>query len=116
MFTLGWEVGGDAWSWGRPLWAWEEEMLSECRLLLNNFVVHTNIFDRWQWLLDIVGGYTVRGAYHILTLQVAPLINVTEELVWHKQVPLKVSILAWRLLPDRLPTKINLLRRGVLPS
>ena len=116
MFTLGWEVGGDAWRWGRPLWVWEEEMLGECRLLLNNFVVHTDVSDRWQWLPDIVGGYTVRGAYQLLTFQAAPLINVTQELVWHNQVPLKVSILVWRLLRDRLPTKINLLRRGIVHS
>ncbi|GAU12549.1 hypothetical protein TSUD_182630 [Trifolium subterraneum] len=30
-------------------------------------------------------------------------------------VPLKVSILAWRLLRDRLPTKANLTSRGILP-
>jgi len=35
--------------------------------------------------------------------------------VWHKQVPLKVSIVAWRLLKDRLPTRSNLHRRGILP-
>jgi hypothetical protein len=34
--------------------------------------------------------------------------------VWHKSVPLKVSIFAWRLLRNRLPTKDNLLSRGVL--
>ncbi|GAU49983.1 hypothetical protein TSUD_287480 [Trifolium subterraneum] len=31
-----------------------------------------------------------------------------ETLIWHPQVPLKVSIFAWRLLRDRLPTKANL--------
>lgn len=36
------------------------------------------------------------------------------ELIWHKQVPLKVSILAWRLLRDRLPTKSNLVARGII--
>lgn len=36
------------------------------------------------------------------------------DLVRHKQVPLKVSIFAWRLLRDRLPTKLNLVRRGLL--
>ncbi|GAU37148.1 hypothetical protein TSUD_293050 [Trifolium subterraneum] len=30
------------------------------------------------------------------------------------QVPLKVSILAWRLLRDRLPTKVNLITRGII--
>jgi len=37
------------------------------------------------------------------------------ELIWHKQVSLKVYILAWRLLRDRLPTKNNLANRGILP-
>jgi len=34
--------------------------------------------------------------------------------VWHKQVSLKVSIFAWRLLRNRLPTKDNLVRRQIL--
>jgi len=36
-------------------------------------------------------------------------------LIWHKQVPLKVSILSWRLLRDTLPTKSNLTIHGVIP-
>jgi len=35
-------------------------------------------------------------------------------LVWYKQVPLKVSVFAWRQLRDRLPTRSNLLDRGVI--
>jgi len=31
-------------------------------------------------------------------------------------VPLKVSILAWRLLRDRLPTKIDLLNCGIISA
>jgi hypothetical protein len=38
------------------------------------------------------------------------------ELVWHKQVPLKVSILAWRLLRDMLSTKNNLVRCGIIQT
>jgi hypothetical protein len=29
MFSLGWETGGEAWVWRKPLWAWEEELLRE---------------------------------------------------------------------------------------
>jgi hypothetical protein len=39
MFSLGWEVGGEAWVWRRQLWVWEEEMLRECQTLLLPFVV-----------------------------------------------------------------------------
>ena len=42
--------------------------------------------------------------------------DASENLVWHKQVPLKVSIVAWRLPKDRLPTKLNLQRRGILQA
>ncbi|CAJ2636641.1 unnamed protein product [Trifolium pratense] len=35
-------------------------------------------------------------------------------LIWHRQVPLKVSIFVWRLLRDKLPTKANLVTRGIL--
>ncbi|XP_039685111.1 uncharacterized protein [Medicago truncatula] len=41
-------------------------------------------------------------------------VDEASNLVWHKNVPLKVSILAWRLLRNRLPTKINLAVRGIM--
>ncbi|XP_024633495.1 uncharacterized protein [Medicago truncatula] len=114
MFSLGWEEGGAAWGCRRRLWDWEEEMIGEFRRLLDNFVVQTDVSDRWQWRPDTVSGYIVRGAYHILAEQVQHIGDGIGELVWHKHVPLKVSILAWQLLRDRLPTKNNLLRRGII--
>jgi hypothetical protein len=65
-------------------------------------------------LPDQSGGYTVRGVYDMLTAQEQPLIQQNMELIWHKQVPLKVSIFSWRLLRDRLPTRQNLANRGIL--
>jgi len=38
------------------------------------------------------------------------------DLIWHKQVPLKVSVFAWRMLCDRLPTKSKLMIRGVIST
>jgi hypothetical protein len=34
--------------------------------------------------------------------------------VWHKQIPLKVSIFVWHLLCDRLPTKSNLVAHDII--
>jgi hypothetical protein len=95
MFRCGWEAGGESWSWRRRLWAWEEEMLEECRLLLANVSVQSNVYDRWQWDSDTHEGYTVKGAYKCLTTPVSPIIVATDDLVWHNKVPLKVSIVAW---------------------
>jgi len=69
-------------------------MVEECRILLTNVVLQPNVSDRWQWELDKNDGYKVRDAYQALTHMVAPTLDVTANLVWHKQVPQKVSIVA----------------------
>jgi hypothetical protein len=38
--------------------------------------------------------------------------GAARDLLWHIHVLLKVSIFAWRLLHDRMPTKTNLVTRG----
>jgi len=63
-----------------------------------------------------IRGYSVRGAYHLLITNDIPIADPTTEMIWHKKVPLKVSIFVWRLLHDRLPTKSNLVNRGVISS
>ncbi|PNX65480.1 cysteine-rich receptor-like protein kinase, partial [Trifolium pratense] len=87
MFSLGWGIKGEAWA---------------------------QFPDWWQWRLDLDTGYTVRGAYRFLTTNDLVTLDDAEHLIWHPQVPLKVSVLAWRLLRDRLPTKTNLVSRGIL--
>ncbi|GAU35285.1 hypothetical protein TSUD_274870 [Trifolium subterraneum] len=71
-------------------------------------------FDRWLWQPDPGCGYSVRGAYQILTAQAVAPLDAASGLIWHPQIPLKVTILAWRLLRDRLPTKVNMFYRGIL--
>ena len=91
-------------------------MLAECRTLLLDVSLNPNVSDRWVWLPDPSGGYTVRGAYSLLTSQVRHVEDYALDLVWHKQVPLKVFVFAWRLISDRLPTKTNLIARRVLST
>ncbi|PNY05175.1 cysteine-rich receptor-like protein kinase [Trifolium pratense] len=69
MYALGWEAGGAAW-----------------------------VPDLWQWQPNPVRGNSVSDAYQLLTSQHTITLEAVDELIWHKQVPLKVSIFAWRLL------------------
>ncbi|XP_024640828.1 uncharacterized protein [Medicago truncatula] len=114
MFLLGVDVGGEALRWRRRLWAWEEELVEECRALLLTVSLQDSVLDRWLWLPNHDDGYSVRGVYDMLTSQEQPQLHHNVDLIWHKQVPLKVSILAWRLMRDRLPTKLNLANRDIL--
>jgi len=112
--VLGWEEGGEAWQWRRRLWDWEEMLVEECRMLLSNITLQVTMSDRWRWRLDTTGSYTVRSIYDMLTADGSNTVSEAAELIWNRHVPLKVSILAWRLLRNRLPTKANLLARGML--
>ena len=60
LFSLGVEQG-DAWRrrCRRRLWAWEEEMLEECRTLLLDVSAQTNVSNQWVWLPDLSEGYSV---------------------------------------------------------
>ncbi|PNX84949.1 heat shock protein [Trifolium pratense] len=75
-----------------------------------------HVSDRWQWQPNLDGGYTVRGAYQLLMTHDAVTLDAAAGLIWHPQVPLKVSFFVLRLLRDRLPTKANLVIRGILSS
>ncbi|XP_039682874.1 uncharacterized protein [Medicago truncatula] len=83
-------------------------------LIFGGIVGVESVSDRWLWLPDQGGGYSVRGVYDMLTSQEQPQLHSSMDLIWHKQVPLKVSILAWRLLRNGLPTKGNLANRGII--
>ena len=114
MARKGWEERGSACVWRRRLLAWEKESVSECTILLQDIVLQDNTLDRWRWLLDTINSYTVKGTYHYLTSADAPPDRGLLDDVWHKQVPLKVSLFLWRLLRNRLPTKDNLVWRHIL--
>ena len=114
MCHLGWGMDGEAWRWRRRLFAWEEGLLGDLILLLQNVNLQVDNVDRWRWALESTNTFSVRSAYKYLTLQ-PPLVSSVDALsLWHKDVPLKVVLFGWRLLRDRLPTKDNLLWRGVI--
>lgn len=114
MQALGWGEDGEAWRWRRRLFAWEEDLVVEIRNLLSNISLQDSESDVWLWRPDPTVGYTVRGAYQMLMRQEIQVHDLASDAPWHKNVPLKVSICAWRLFRNRWPTKDNLVRRGVL--
>jgi len=54
------------------------------------------------------------GSYQFLTSSDKPVGRGAIHNVWHKSVPSKVSMFAWRLVRERISTKNNLARRCVL--
>jgi len=44
------------------MWAWEEELVMECRDLLHTVSLQVDLEDKWLWVLTMADGYTIRGA------------------------------------------------------
>ena len=82
--------------------------------MLPDVILQIQSSDRWRWCLDFNGVYSVRYVYHLLTTDDSQELDTTSKFIWHRQVPLKVSLLVWRLLCNRLPTKSNLVARGII--
>ncbi|MCI73329.1 heat-shock protein, partial [Trifolium medium] len=57
----------------------------ECQVLLLTISLHDHVTDRWQWQPDQANGYTVCGAYQLLTTQVAVTLDEAAGLIWHPQ-------------------------------
>jgi len=65
----------------------------ECRTLLHDVSLQTNLSDQWQWQLDHIGVFS-SWRYQLLTSWESPQVEPVADLVLHNQVPLKVSIFA----------------------
>jgi len=110
MFHLGYGKGGETWKWRLRLLAWEEYLVGECREILHNVILQVNDEDKWFWQLNSGASYSVCGAYQFLTSHELHHFTLVPDSIWHKDVPLKVSLFSWCFLRNRLPTKDNLFR------
>jgi len=95
---------------------WEEKLVGECRTLFNNVTFQVNSGDNLLWNLDLVVGYSVSGTYQLLVNLVphSQSHSTVSDLIWYKDIPLKISLFAWRLLGYRLSTMVKLFRRDIL--
>lgn len=69
MCQLRWAIDGEAWSWRRGLFVWEQELVGELRLLVQNVILQVDKEDRWILSLESSSSYTVRSVYNYLNLQ-----------------------------------------------
>ncbi|KAL5163491.1 hypothetical protein HKD37_07G020384 [Glycine soja] len=97
----GWEWN---FTWRRPLFDSEIDRAV-------NFLTEV---QHKEWLGDPTGQYSAHTAYSMLGegLEAGTLDECYSKL-WSIKVPSKVIVFVWRLLRDRLPTRLNLQRRQV---
>lgn len=117
-----WSNGKWEWnlSWRRAIFGWEEELLTEFRLVIDQIELRVDREDIWLWVYNFDGSYSSKSAYRQIQKLSQSLADQWEfsnntffESFWFNLVPLKVLTFSWQMILDRIPTLINLDRRNI---
>ncbi|KAJ0899075.1 putative reverse transcriptase zinc-binding domain-containing protein [Helianthus annuus] len=97
--------------WSRlPSNAGELEELSSISNAVHGFEFGVGA-DKWVWALEESGEFSVKSI-RVKAHQMV-FTNIGVEFEWNNWTPIKVNFLLWRLIQDKLPTKMALVRRNV---
>ncbi|GKU96320.1 hypothetical protein SLEP1_g9570 [Rubroshorea leprosula] len=105
---------GEGWilQWHIPPFGRELDELQILEDILQNVSISVGKSDQFIWKHCPVG-YTTKMAYLFLDMSPPCLDIFYCKLIWSHLIPTKVSVFSWRLLLNRLPTKDNLIQRGI---
>ncbi|PWA46663.1 reverse transcriptase domain, Reverse transcriptase zinc-binding domain protein [Artemisia annua] len=110
--NLSGEVKNLKWDWRRAPTTQQE--VSELFGILN--LIYDYSWDSgshsWKWLGDDQGCFTVASAKRLISSSR----NYGEffKMKWNGWIPLKCNVMAWRAEQDRLPTRMELTKRGMV--
>ena len=77
--------------------------------------IHPHRADNWVWKSYPSGHYSTKSTYDLLCGEsLGENQDVVFKELWKLIIPAKSSVFAWRLIRDRLPTKLNLRRKQVV--
>jgi len=69
--------------------------------------------DSWVWKEGEKLKYSVKSAYRILRSELRGEERFSYEYFWSIKASLSMQTVAWRVLLDRLPTRVNMENRGM---
>ncbi|KAL8456900.1 hypothetical protein ACS0TY_034944 [Phlomoides rotata] len=99
--------------WRRRLFDWEEEQLEDLKKAAEIILGKKMVADEWRWNRRKDGRYTVRSAYEVLEKYAAEFEGQEKlNIVWNKVVPSKIKAFTWKVIQDRIPSILNLVKRG----
>ncbi|XP_058748652.1 uncharacterized protein LOC131621635 [Vicia villosa] len=91
----------------------------ELRKILTEVAPKRNESDGFVWPVDGTSDYSVRGYYNkLLQESTEEVVDTTEKemlkVIWKSWMPSKVQVFGWRLMKERLATRDQLVKRGII--
>ncbi|GKU86994.1 hypothetical protein SLEP1_g1457 [Rubroshorea leprosula] len=100
--------------WRRSLYEWEEDNLTKMLEIINSTLPVKGQKDCWVWRYNKEGEYSVKTAYGLLSGNNISNTTQTHVRVWNNLIPTKICAFGWQVLQDKIPTKLNLYKRGII--
>nr|GEV01653.1 RNA-directed DNA polymerase, eukaryota, reverse transcriptase zinc-binding domain protein [Tanacetum cinerariifolium] len=92
----------------------EEFQLQNLSHLLSSVVLSSSC-DRWSWTLNGNVVFSVKSVRE--EMDKCHMVTSSSSTRWSKRLPIKLNVFMWRMLLDKLPTRINLTNKGLdIPS
>nr|GEX09959.1 RNA-directed DNA polymerase, eukaryota, reverse transcriptase zinc-binding domain protein [Tanacetum cinerariifolium] len=88
----------------------ESDQLALLEEIIGTTILY-NMEDMWTWDLNSDIVFRVKDVPYLLDDHFLPKVATATR--WVKFVPIKINVFAWKLYLDRLPTRSNLLLRGL---
>ncbi|GKV51190.1 hypothetical protein SLEP1_g57860 [Rubroshorea leprosula] len=113
----GWQNASWVWklTWRRSLHSWEMQQELELQRLIQEIKIERGKPDVWRWIHSKDGNYSTCSAYQRLTReQGSEQQNSKMQKIWNTSIPSKISAFSWQMLQDKIPTKVNLFKRGII--
>ncbi|KAL2947351.1 hypothetical protein AAZX31_20G064500 [Glycine max] len=109
----------NTWSWDfkwrRNLFDYENEQAIAFMDDISAFSIHQQLQDTMVWKAEPTGLYSTKSAYRLLIPTNSPGQHSRNFQILRKlKIPPRAEMFSWRLFRDRLPTRVNLLRRNVV--
>ncbi|GKA24087.1 RNA-directed DNA polymerase, eukaryota, reverse transcriptase zinc-binding domain protein [Tanacetum coccineum] len=116
-WSLSNSVWGGNWDWRLPLRGRANDDLSAMLNIIGNLELISSTPDKWEWACEKSGMFKTKTLCKYIQDSIFYDEANSNPHKWNPWIPKKVNICVWRAACDRLPTLVNLNRRGVtLPS
>ncbi|GKU92974.1 hypothetical protein SLEP1_g6623 [Rubroshorea leprosula] len=100
-------------AWRRSMFEWEADNAKELNVMIKDTRISPGIPNKWLWTHNKDGQYSTKSAYSLLIKDHGGSSGAsTFKRVWNPILPNKILAFNWQVLLDRIPTKLNLLKRG----
>jgi len=110
-----WEEGEWNWElgWRRNLFEWEKLQVGQLIEEIRGLSIVPDIDDSWVWRDGTSTKCSVKSAYSVLKGHSEAELSKLYNFFWSIKALPAAQVLAWRVLENKIATKVNLARRGV---